>query len=106
MVGYRSKKQFGLLQLFRELDPRPRELSELISLLWCTYGFGEMHTIESVLPTFLGSPGIDRLRYATPFPVAEAQSIPKTILSVNAAVVRCHKKPDLIRRPGFSQPGG
>jgi hypothetical protein len=54
-----------------------------------------MHAIESVLPTFFGIPWhFYGLRYATPFTVAEAQSIPKTAISVNAAVVRCNKKPD------------
>ena len=68
----------------------------MISLLWCACAFGEMHAIESVLPTFFGIPWhLGGLRYATPFTVAEAQSIPKTMFSVNAAVVHYNKKPDL-----------
>ena len=67
----------------------------MISLLWCACVLGEMHAIESVLPTFFGIPWhLGSLRYATPFTVAEAQSIPKTMFSVNAAVVHCNKKPD------------
>jgi len=72
----------------------------MISLLWCACAFGEMHAIESVLPTFFGIPWhLGSLRYATPFTVAEAQSIPKTTISVNTAVVRCNKKAGFGRRP-------
>ena len=87
VVLNRSKKRCGLLQLFRELDPRASKFGEMISLLWCACAFGEMHTIESVLTTLFGVAWHPILRYATPFPVAEAELIPKVEIFVNAAVV-------------------
>ena len=92
VVLNRSKKRCGLLQLFRELDPRASKFGEMISLLWCACAFGEMHTIESVLTTLFGVAWHPILRYATPFPVAEAESIPKVEIFVNAAVVHRNKK--------------
>jgi hypothetical protein len=54
---------------------------------------------------------LDRLALETSsdnsFPTETRKSIPKCPFSVNAAVVRCNKKPDRSgRKPGFSQLGG
>jgi hypothetical protein len=77
LVLNRRKERLRLLQLFRELDPRASEFGEMVSLLWCACAFGELHTIERVLTTLFGIAWHFSPPYATPFPVAEAQSIPK-----------------------------
>ena len=66
----------------------------MISLLWCACVLGEMHAIESVLSTFFGIAWASWPPLRDAFPVAETESIPKTVFSVNAAVVHCNKKPD------------
>ena len=99
VVLNRSKKRCVLFQLFRELDPRASKFGEMISLLWCACAFGEMHTIESVLTTLFGVAWHPILRYATPFHVAEAESIPKVEIFVNAAVVAQQEVRTALPRP-------
>ena len=81
----------------------------MISLFWCACAFGEMHAIESVLPTFFGIPWhLGGLRYATPFTVAESTTDSKdhNFCQYGSRALQQEARPLTSKRPGFSQPKG